>query len=150
MPEPLRKPGAAAVKQGCGADSLLVFNFYAATACPQLRTTYTLRQWKGSAGGCDNGHVIVWDFETRREVYRLQEHDHGVAYVGLTDDERFLLSVGVAGDKKMVVWDMETGRRLDVRICKQVKLRVDLLDSPSGLPWARMKKKHEQGTGSFA
>ena len=34
----------------------------------------------------DNADVIVWEFESQRELYRLQEHDHGVAFVGLTED----------------------------------------------------------------
>ena len=55
----------------------------------------------------DNADVIVWDFESRSELYRFQEHDHGVILVELTSDERFLLTVGA--DKKMVVWDMHTG-----------------------------------------
>lgn len=55
----------------------------------------------------DNADVIVWDFESRRIMYRLQEHDVGVQIVTLSADERFLLSVGM--DKKMVVYDMHTG-----------------------------------------
>ena len=42
----------------------------------------------------DNADVVVWDFASRSEVYRLQEHDSGVDFVGLTQDERFLLSLG--------------------------------------------------------
>jgi len=55
----------------------------------------------------DNADVIIWDFESRRIIYRLQEHDIGVKLVTLSDDERFLLTIGA--DKKMVVWDMTTG-----------------------------------------
>eukprot|EP00325_Prymnesiales_sp_UTEX-LB-985_P010048 CAMPEP_0174709378 /NCGR_PEP_ID=MMETSP1094-20130205/11355_1 /TAXON_ID=156173 /ORGANISM="Chrysochromulina brevifilum, Strain UTEX LB 985" /LENGTH=653 /DNA_ID=CAMNT_0015908051 /DNA_START=37 /DNA_END=1998 /DNA_ORIENTATION=- len=55
----------------------------------------------------DNSDVIVWDVESRREMYRFQEHDLGVLLVQMSDDERFLLTVGA--DKKMVVWDMLSG-----------------------------------------
>ena len=57
----------------------------------------------------DNCDVVVWDFETRQEIYRFQEHDAGVAQVELSADERFLLSVGNEKDKKLVVWDLQTG-----------------------------------------
>jgi WD40 repeat protein len=55
----------------------------------------------------DNADVVVWDYDTRAEVYRLQEHDGGVNEVLFSSDERFLLTIG--RDKKMVVWDMESG-----------------------------------------
>ena len=55
----------------------------------------------------DNADVVVWDYESRAEVYRFQEHDGGVSIVTFSADERFLLTVG--RDKKMVVWDMQTG-----------------------------------------
>ena len=53
--------------------------------------------------------VVVWDVAQRRMMYRLQEHDHGVALTSISDDERFLFTIGVALDAKMVVWDLHTG-----------------------------------------
>eukprot|EP00966_Prymnesium_polylepis_P150362 3473112-Prymnesium_polylepis.2 len=66
-------------------------------------------KWVVSGQNGDNSDVIVWDFETKAEVYRFQEHDNGVMAVELSDDERFLLTVGNEKDKKLVVWDMLTG-----------------------------------------
>jgi len=57
----------------------------------------------------ENCDVVVWDFEARAEVYRFQEHDHGVAAVELSADERFLMTVGNEKDRKVVVWDLHTG-----------------------------------------
>lgn len=57
----------------------------------------------------ENADVIVWDFALRKEVYRFQEHDHGIATIQVSEDERFLVSVGVDLDHKMVVWDLHTG-----------------------------------------
>eukprot|EP00310_Coccolithus_braarudii_P018945 CAMPEP_0183338038 /NCGR_PEP_ID=MMETSP0164_2-20130417/5470_1 /TAXON_ID=221442 /ORGANISM="Coccolithus pelagicus ssp braarudi, Strain PLY182g" /LENGTH=636 /DNA_ID=CAMNT_0025507819 /DNA_START=39 /DNA_END=1949 /DNA_ORIENTATION=+ len=57
----------------------------------------------------DNSDAIVWDVANNQALYRLQEHDHGVAIVGFDVDERFLLTVGVRLDAKLVVWDMDTG-----------------------------------------
>ena len=62
-----------------------------------------------SAQTGDNADVVVWDWESRELVYRMQEHDHGVMHVSITEDERFMLTVGVTGDNKMVVWDLTTG-----------------------------------------
>jgi WD40 repeat protein len=62
-----------------------------------------------SAQTGENADVIVWDWASRQLIYRMQEHDHGVLHVSITDDERFLLTVGVTGDDKMVVWDLTTG-----------------------------------------
>jgi len=62
-----------------------------------------------SAQTGDNADVVVWDWESRQLVYRMQEHDHGVMHVSITEDERFMLTVGVKGDNKMVVWDLTNG-----------------------------------------
>lgn len=55
----------------------------------------------------ENSDVLIWDFDSRQIMYRLQEHDLGIKLVMISDDERFLLTVGA--DKKMVAWDMQTG-----------------------------------------
>lgn len=55
----------------------------------------------------ENADVVIWEYPSGAELYRLQEHDHGMKSVHFTSDERFLLTVGA--DKKMVVWDMLTG-----------------------------------------
>ena len=34
-----------------------------------------------------NSDVCVWDFKSRKLLYRLAEHDHGVSSVAFTDDE---------------------------------------------------------------
>lgn len=55
----------------------------------------------------ENSDVVVWSYATRREIRRFQEHDGGVLLAVITDDERFLLTIGL--DKRLVVWDMESG-----------------------------------------
>ncbi|EOD25992.1 hypothetical protein EMIHUDRAFT_237269 [Emiliania huxleyi CCMP1516] len=69
-----------------------------------------------AASGQNGGEpdVLVWDLSTQTLVYRLQalssrEHDHGVQLVCFSDDERFLLTVGVKKDGKMVAWDLVSG-----------------------------------------
>ena len=49
----------------------------------------------------ENADVIVWDFEEKRLLYRMQSHDAGVAVVAFSHDEKLLLSVGVTpGDNR--------------------------------------------------
>jgi len=62
-----------------------------------------------SGQGGHNSDVIVWDVDSKSRIYTLQEHDNGVAHVAFSEDERFLCTVGVASDEKMVIWDMTTG-----------------------------------------
>lgn len=42
-------------------------------------------------------------------LYRLSEHDHGVAFVAFSHDDRLLCSGGVPEDGKILVWDMSNG-----------------------------------------
>lgn len=42
-------------------------------------------------------------------LFRLAEHDHGVAFVAFSHDERMLCSGGVPDDRKVFVWDMSNG-----------------------------------------
>jgi WD40 repeat protein len=62
-----------------------------------------------SGEGCADADAIVWDVHARTPLYRLQEHDRGVAIAAFAEDDRFLLTVGARGDNKMVVWDLATG-----------------------------------------
>ena len=62
-----------------------------------------------SGQGGDNADVIVWDFDEKRLLYRMQSHDHGIACVSFSHDEKLLLSVGVTADNRIFVWDMATG-----------------------------------------
>lgn len=56
-----------------------------------------------------NADVVVWDFKSRKELFRFSEHVHGIASIDFSDDERFLVTVGDAQDKKMFIWDLKTG-----------------------------------------
>lgn len=56
-----------------------------------------------------NADVIVWDFESRSLLYRFTVHEHGVADVAFSHDERLLASVGDVVDKQIFIWDMSNG-----------------------------------------
>ncbi len=35
----------------------------------------------------ENADVCVWSFDTRKLLFRLNEHDHGICSVAFTEDE---------------------------------------------------------------
>lgn len=67
------------------------------------------RRYIASGQGGHNSDVIVWSFQERSLVFRLSEHDHGVAFVDFSHDDRLLLSGGVPEDRKILIWDMSNG-----------------------------------------
>lgn len=42
-------------------------------------------------------------------LHRFTEHEHGVAAVALSADERLLLTVGDEQDRRVFVWDLSNG-----------------------------------------
>jgi len=50
--------------------------------------------------------VVVWDVETRRELWRFTEHDGGIRVLDFSHDERLLLVIGC--DNRLSVFDMKT------------------------------------------
>ena len=49
--------------------------------------------------------MIVWDYDSKRQLYNLFGMKHQVTYLAFTADDRFL--VGAGADKMLFVWDME-------------------------------------------
>ena len=43
-------------------------------------------------------------------VYRFSEHDGGIDQLAISHDDRLLVTIGNVTDKKMVVWDLFTGK----------------------------------------
>ncbi|GMH95472.1 hypothetical protein TrST_g9575 [Triparma strigata] len=57
----------------------------------------------------EDSDVLVWDFESKKMLYRLSEHDHGVKCISFSDDELLLCTVGIDSDEKMIIWDLSNG-----------------------------------------
>jgi hypothetical protein len=78
---------------------------------PSVLTTHCVAVYRFAASGQFglNSDCVVWDFEGRRLLYRLSEHDHGVVSVAFSHDEKLLATVGHEQDNKILVWDMSNG-----------------------------------------
>jgi hypothetical protein len=72
------------------------------------------------AGGCDSGHVLVWDFETHGQARALALHDAPVSAVSWTKSSRRLLSSGLDG--RLVVWDVLRGAVLEQTALPETEL----------------------------
>jgi cilia- and flagella-associated protein 52 len=55
----------------------------------------------------ENADILVWDFATRKLMYRFSEHYRGLLQVAFSHDSRFLVSVGI--DDRLYIWDLQTG-----------------------------------------
>jgi len=53
--------------------------------------------------------IIVWDFETRQEKFRLKLHKVMVRSMHFSPSEQYLVSLGGQDDNSIVCWNMQTG-----------------------------------------
>lgn len=56
--------------------------------------------------------VIVWDLSTLEVRHRLRIHKVGVQGVAFSPSEEFLATLGGDDDKKLVIWDLNTGKAI--------------------------------------
>lgn len=56
-----------------------------------------------------NSDIIVWDYLTKKVVFRFEEHDHMVQALAFSDDEKILASIGCQDDSNLFLWDMSNG-----------------------------------------
>jgi WD40 repeat protein len=57
----------------------------------------------------ENSDIVVWNYETKRAIFRLSEHDHEVTALSFSYDDRLLLSVGNTLDGKLFIWNTANG-----------------------------------------
>jgi WD40 repeat protein len=57
----------------------------------------------------ENSDIVIWNYSSKKAVYRLSEHDHEVALLAFSHDDKLLLSVGNALDGKLFVWNTANG-----------------------------------------
>lgn len=78
---------------------------------------------------------MIWDFANKKAIYRLSEHDHEVALVSFSHDDRLLLSCGNALDGKLFVWNTANGH-----IVSSLALVSVTTESPKCLAWGGFVK----------
>ena len=42
----------------------------------------------------DNSDVVIWDYDTKRAIFRLSEHDYSVTHLSFSHDDKLLISSG--------------------------------------------------------
>lgn len=52
---------------------------------------------------------MLWDFASKRAIFRLSEHDYEVSLLDFSHDDRLLLSTGSQLDGKLYIWDTTNG-----------------------------------------
>ncbi len=57
----------------------------------------------------ENSDIIVWEYETKKVLFKLSEHDYEISCLKFSHDDRFLFSCGNFKDKRLFIWDMKTG-----------------------------------------
>ena len=57
----------------------------------------------------DNSDIVLWDFASKRAIFRLSEHDYEVSLLDFSHDDRLLLSTGSQLDGKLYIWDTTNG-----------------------------------------
>jgi WD40 repeat protein len=57
----------------------------------------------------ENSNVYVWNFNDRRVILTLEEHDNMVQCLDFSHDEKLLASIGGPEDNKLIVWDLSNG-----------------------------------------
>jgi len=57
----------------------------------------------------DNSDILIWDYDSKKPVYRLSEHDYEVACISFSHDDLLLLTTGNHLDGKLFIWDASNG-----------------------------------------
>lgn len=55
----------------------------------------------------EHADIYVWDYSTKKAIYRFEEHDRLIVALSFSDDEHILASIGEDGN--MILWDMSNG-----------------------------------------
>lgn len=57
----------------------------------------------------DNSDVVLWDFNSKRAIFRLSEHDYEVSHLAFSHDDTLLISAGNSLDGKLFIWNTTNG-----------------------------------------
>lgn len=57
----------------------------------------------------DNADIVLWDFNSKRALFRLSEHDYEVSHLAFSHDDTLLISTGNSLDGKFFIWNTSNG-----------------------------------------
>jgi WD40 repeat protein len=57
----------------------------------------------------ENADVVIWDYHSKKALFRLSEHDYEVTLLAFSSDDKLLLSCGNTLDGKLFIWNTENG-----------------------------------------
>jgi WD40 repeat protein len=79
----------------------------------------------------DNSDIVVWDYASKKAIFRLSEHDHEVTLLAFSHDDRLLLSTGNSLDGKLFIWNTQNGHIVSsLPICPSV-----MTENPKASAW---------------
>jgi WD40 repeat protein len=82
---------------------------------------------------------VIWQFEQKKAIFRLSEHDHEVTALSFSYDDRLLLSSGNTLDGKLFIWNTQNGHIVSsLAIIPSV-----FTNAPSCLAWGGMAKDYK-------
>lgn len=89
--------------------------------------------------------VLIWDYASKRMLFRLSEHDAGIAAIAFSDDERLLCTIGSPEDGRLYIWDVYTGN-----ICATHQKLTAIVTSVAFGGMARDVKRRDTACYQFA
>ena len=84
----------------------------------------------------ENADVVVWDFNAKKPIFRLSEHDHEVVLLKFSHDDKLLISCGNQLDGRMFIWNTANGHI----VCSTQLIPTILLESPNCCAWGGFTK----------
>jgi WD40 repeat protein len=57
----------------------------------------------------DNSDILIWDYSTKKAMFRLSEHDYEICHLNFSHDDRLLISTGNQLDGKLFIWNTSNG-----------------------------------------
>jgi WD40 repeat protein len=57
----------------------------------------------------DNSDVVIWDYNSKKAIFRLSEHDYAVTNLAFSHDDALLISIGSQLDGKLFIWNTLNG-----------------------------------------
>ena len=88
----------------------------------------------------ENADVVLWDFHSKRAVFRLSEHDYEVTLVSFSYDDRLLLSCGNTLDGKLFIWNTANGHI----VSSLALIPTVFSEAPRTLTWGGFAKDYKQ------